>query len=540
VLPVRAECLPFSQIPHTTRLFHDFLHDHPKVRQFYPHPPRLRDFAKGEASRICYDASLRARVADVLERQNRAWKASSEVLENISRLRRGALVVVTGQQVGLFGGPLFALFKALTAVKLAAEASAAGVQCVPVFWLATEDHDLEEVNHVFLPGPNGSLKRLETPTHGLPDAPIRTVQFGDEIVAVVTSALETLGESEVSGLLRESYCPGQTLGSAFARLFSKLFGKWGVILLDQGEPELHTLARPIYRAALEQAVAIDRRLLERGEELTARDYHEQVRVTPSSTLLFTVREGARVPIHRNGENGDRFEIAGVQVEAGELLAQIEAAPHQFSPNVLLRPVVQDYLLPTLTYTGGPAEVAYFAQAAVVYEALLHRVTPVLPRFSATLVEPRLANLLERYALTLPDTFHGEEALRQKLAAHALPAELQGAFDSANSALENSLSLVRDALARLDVTLVDAAKVAESKMRHQLDTLRARAARAELTRGEVLSRHAALLSNTLYPNKGLQEREAAGVHFLAKYGVGLLQQLYDLIHTECLDHQVIYL
>ncbi len=203
-------------------------------------------------------------------------------------------------------------------------------------------------------------------------------------------------------------------------------------------------------------------------------------------------------------------------------------------------MVQDYLLPTLTYTGGPAEVAYFSQAAVVYEALLHRVTPVLPRFSATLVEPRLANLLERYALTLPDTFHGEEALRQKLAAHALPAELQGAFDSANSALENSLSLVRDALARLDVTLVDAAKVAESKMRHQLDTLRARAARAELTRGEVLSRHAALLSNTLYPNKGLQEREAAGVHFLAKYGVGLLQQLYDLIHTECLDHQVIYL
>jgi bacillithiol synthase len=540
VLPVRAECLPFSQIPHTTRLFQDFLHDYPKVSEFYPCAPRMRDFMRSEASRTGYDDSRRERVADVLERQNRQWAPSNAVLENIARFRRGASVVVTGQQVGLFGGPLFALFKALTAVKLAADATAAGVDCVPVFWLATEDHDLAEVNHAYIPAADGALKRIETPTRGSLEAPIRTVQFGEEIGGVVASALEALGENEVSELLRKSYVQGETLGSAFAHLFSRLFGEWGVILLDQADPKLHALARPIYHAVIERAIELDRRLMERGKELTARYYHEQVRVTPSSTLLFTVRDGARVPIHWAGNGGAVFEIAGEKIESEKVLGQIEETPNQFSPNVLLRPVVQDYLLPTLAYTGGPAEIAYFAQAGVVYETLLHRVTPVMPRFSATLVEPRLAGLLERYSLTLPDTFQGEEALRQRLAAHSLPVELQGAFDSANSALESSLTLVREALSRLDVTLVEAAKGAESKIRHQLDSLRARAARAELTRGEVLSRHAALLSNTLYPNKDLQEREVAGVHFLAKYGTGLLGELYDLIHTDCLDHQVIYL
>jgi uncharacterized protein YllA (UPF0747 family) len=227
-----------------------------------------------------------------------------------------------------------------------------------------------------------------------------------------------------------------------------------------------------------------------------------------------------------------------RLSQSELLSRISAAPDQFSANVLLRPVLQDYLLPTLAYTGGSSEVAYFAQAAVVYEKLLGHVTPIIPRFSATLVEPKADRLLERYGLNLPDLFH--DHLREKLAQRTLPDELQSAFESANAGLEKSLSAIRDALAKLDPTLVEASNRAGSKMQHQLEHLRASAARAELRQTELLSRHADVITSMLYPNKSLQERELGGVYFLAKYGIDLLQQIYSAIHTDCLDHQVIHL
>jgi bacillithiol biosynthesis cysteine-adding enzyme BshC len=537
---VKSECLPFSRIPHTTRLFADFLSDHSKVRQFYSRSAYFNQWFKDEASVLNYDSERRQSVSSILERQNQSWGASAKALENIGRLRAGALAVVTGQQVGLFGGPLFSVLKALTAVKLADQATQSGVDCVPVFWLATEDHDLAEVNDASLPGSDASLQKLTSPTQALPDAPVGTVRFGPEIASVVEAAAGLLGPSEVSDFLREAYRPGETFGTAFASLFARLFADWGVILLDAADAQFHEIAEPIYRSAIERAEELDEALLTRGKQLEAAGYHQQVKVTPSSTLLFTLRNGARVPVHRrlNGNGGTDFLIGEERVPRVELLRQVSSSPQDFSGNALLRPVIQDYLLPTLAYTGGSAEVAYFAQVAVVYEALLGRVTPVVPRFSATLIEAKSKGLLERYGLRLPDLFQGPEALRELMAARTLPKELQSAFDQAEASLERSLAAIREALARLDSTLVDSATNAASKMQHQLTQLRARAARAELRQTEVLSRHADLLCNSLYPNKALQEREIAGIHFVARHGGEFLRGLYDAIHTDCLDHQVI--
>ena len=538
---MKSECLPFRQIPHTTRLFTDFLSFAPEVRKFYPRSPYFSEWLRDERQHLRYDSGRRSRVSDILERQNKAWGASSKTLENIGRFRAGACAAVTGQQVGLFGGPAFALFKALTAVKLAAEATHAGVDCVPIFWLATEDHDLQEVNHTAVLSSEADWQQLATPTQGVADAPVGRIQFGHEINDVVQQAAGLLGDSAVSDLLKSCYQSSETLSTAFARLFAQLFADWGVVLLDALDPELHAISQPIYRAAIENAAAIDDALLERGKQLEAAGYHQQVKVTPSSTLVFTFRDGARIPIHRraNGTpNSFDFLIGDDRISQADLLARISASPEQFSANVLLRPVLQDYLLPTLAYTGGSAEVAYFAQAAVVYEKLLGRVTPIIPRFSATLVEPKADRLLERYGLTLPDLFH--DSLRERLAKRVLPAELQSAFDDANANLEKCLGSIRDALAKLDATLVDAAKRAGSKMQYQLEHLRASAARAEVRQSELLTRHAEVLKSMLYPNKALQEREVGGIYFLAKYGTDLLQQLYSAIHTDCLDHQVIHL
>ena len=540
-LPVKAQCLPFTQIPHTTRLFADFLDGSARLEPFFPRTPYFSNWFKEEAKNISYDSSRRERVAQILERQNRVWGASAKTLENIARLKAGAAVVVTGQQVGLFGGPLFSLFKALTAVKLAQEATNAGVDCVPIFWLATQDHDLAEVSNVSVPGTEAVLQKLQTSSHGTFDAPVGTIQLGSEIEAVVAEAVQLLGESEATALLPESYRPEETFGSAFARLFARLFGEWGVVLLDAADAELNVVAAPIYRAAIENAAKLEESLLARGRELEAAGYHQQVKITDSSTLLFTLQNGVRTPLDRRSEGNLTIFLAGdATISQSELLRQIESAPQNFSANVLLRPVVQDYLLPTLAYTGGSAEVAYFAQAAVVYQALAERVTPIVPRFSATLIESKANALLERYQLTLTSLFQGPEKIREQLAAQALPQELSDAFDQTGAGLDKSFTAIRDALNRLDKTLVEAATNAESKIRHQLESLRSKAARAELRQSEVFDRHAQLLNNMLYPNKALQEREIGGLYFVSRYGAGLLKDLYEFIHTDCFDHQVITL
>jgi len=542
---VKAHCLPFSQIPHTTRLFLDLLAYTPQVQSFYPRSPYFHDWLKDEARQISYEASRRELVTQVLERQNKSWNASEKTLANLERLRKGAATIVTGQQVGLFGGPTFALYKALSAVKLANEANAAGVDAVPVFWLATYDHDLAEVNHISLPAADGTLEVLTTPSKDVPGAPVSSVRFGDEMNPVLEQAAALLGDTEASQILRDSYRPGETLGSAFARLYARVFADWGVILLDPSDPDFAGITVPIYRAAIERADELAAMLLDRGKKLEAAGYHQQVKVGESSVLLFTTRQGARTPISRRaiGETTEFVidgEAAAQKLSQSQLLAEVDSHPERFSPNVLLRPIMQDFLLPTLAYTGGAAEAAYFAQAGVVYEALLGRVTPILPRFSATVVEPKAQRLLEKHEITITDVFNGPEALRQQIAAKNLPRDLQAAFDAAKNSFDANFSAVKDRLEKLDKTLVDAAETARSKMQHQLEKLYAQAARAEALKGELVSRHAETLSQALYPNKGLQERTIGGIYFLARFGNELLHQLYDTINSSCHDHQIVEL
>lgn len=543
---MKAQCLPFTQIPHTTRLFLDFLAYSSSVQPFYPHSSHFSEWLKEEARALPYDPVRRERVSGILERQNKAWNASPQTLANLNRLRQGAAAIVTGQQVGLFGGPTFAIYKALTAVKLAEEATEAGIDTVPIFWLATSDHDLAEVNHIAVPGPDGRLRTLATPSHSIPGAPVSDVRLGDEIVPVVDEAAALLGDSDAAQLLRESYRPGETLGTAFARLYARLFSEWGVILLDASDAELHRVAAPIYRSAIERADELDAALLTRGQALEKAGYHQQVKVTPSSVLLFAMHEGARTAIHRRkgpGKVAEFFIDSDSRADkrsCAELLDRIAAAPENFSPNVLLRSVVQDYLLPTLAYTGGPAEVAYFAQCGAVYETLVGRVTPIVPRFSATLVEPKVQRWLRQYDITVLDALQGPEALRQKLASRTLPAGLQAAFQRANQSVEESFSGLQEALVKLDATLVEASQTGASKVRYQLDRLRERATAAELRRSEVVNRHAEALSHALYPENALQERSVAGIYFVARHGMELLRDLHGTLRTDCHDHQILEL
>lgn len=532
---MKSDCLAFTAIPHTTSLFRDYLYNFPQVQRFFALDPRDREALRAYGAGLRYDEQRRRNVADILERQNRAFGASPATMENIGRFRSGALASVSGQQVGLFGGPLYSTYKVISAIRLARDLTAAGTPCVPVFWLATEDHDLAEVNHATLLSPDGLPQRIETSSHGPKDSPMSEVRLGDEIVGVVERARELLGDGEIADAVRDSYRPGESLGTAFAKLFARLFADFGLILLDPSDPALHQLVKPMYRAAIERAQQLDEALLARGKDLRAAGYHEQVKVTPESTLLFEKRNGARTVIHRS--NGG-FSVGRERLTPDELLARIDSEPQRFSANVLLRPAVQDFLLPTVGYFAGAAEVAYFAQAAVVYQDLLQRVTPVLPRFSATLLDARAQRLMDKYSLSLTELFAGPDATRDLLGARSLPADLQSRFDAGSAAVREALAGLRESLQTLDPTLCDAAEGSERKMLYQLDQLRKRAAAAEVRKNAEVASHAEWLSATLYPGKDLQEREIAGISYLARCGRDLLETLVEC--AGCPDHQVIRL
>jgi bacillithiol biosynthesis cysteine-adding enzyme BshC len=535
---VNSHCFPFRQVPHSTRLFLDYLEHTSPARQFFPRSPRFREWVNDESARIDYPANRREQLARILERQNKSFGASPRTLENIAAFSSGASAIVTGQQVGLFGGPAFSIYKALSAITLAKDAQNLGVDCVPIFWLATEDHDLQEVNQIRIPAADATLETLATTARAAEDAPVGTISFGPEISELALRVENLLGgESEITKLLTECYRPGETFGTAFAKLFARIFAGFGVIILDGSDPELDQIAAPLYLEVIERSPELNRALLHRDEELHAAGYHQQVRITGSSTPLFVIRNGSRIPVHAAAE---KFLIGHEEMSQQELLQLASSSPESFSPNVLLRPVVQDYLLPTLAYVGGSAEVAYFAQAAAVYQSILGRVTPIVPRFSATLVEAKPQALLERYKLSFSDLFHGPEALRERIGSHLLGSNLQNSFQQAKTAMERSMIAVREALAHLDKTLVESAQNAESKMLYQLTNLQSRAARAELRHSEVADRHARFLSNTLYPEKTLQEREVAGVYFLAKHGRELLDGLLGTINPDCVDHQLVTL
>ena len=525
------ECLPFTSIPHSTRLFTDFLYHFPNVQSFYARPPALLDWASDEQQRIRYPQHRREQVAAVLERQNRELGAGAKTLENIQRLRQGAPAIVTGQQVALFGGPAFSLLKALTVIIMAERSGA-----VPIFWLATEDHDFAEINFVHVPAGDHLQTLSVTPLHE-EGAPAGRINFDDGISGALKRAEDLLGNSALLEALQNSYRSGENFGNAFGKFYSQVFAEYGLVFLNPIDPELHRIAQPVFRGALLNWKQINDALLRREQELESAGYHAQVKVTASHTLCFYLQDGIRTPIRHDGAN--QFVIGERTVTQDELIAEAEKYPERFNANVLLRPIYQDYLLPTLAYTGGPAEIAYFAQVQVVYRELLGRVTPVVPRISATLVEPRQAKLLDRYQLKLTDIFvRGPEKLREFVAGKALPESIMKSFDVAAEHLEQALTAIHGPLEKLDQTLLDAAENTGAKIRYQLQSLRDKAARAESRKNTETQRHADELSTLLYPNKELQEREIGAAYFLLKYGPELLPKLKEKLQIGCVDHQIV--
>jgi bacillithiol biosynthesis cysteine-adding enzyme BshC len=518
-----ADCHPITVVPGLHRLFLEYCSGTAAARAFY---------ASG-----FWNDSWRERPAipahwpelvQLLAGQNASSSPAAEAA--LEALSSGAGVVVTGQQVGLFGGPLFTPFKAATALARAREASAAGQPHAAIFWLATEDHDFEEINHVVFPA-RRELRKLSYTAAPEAARPVGGLVLDDSITPLVEQAGELLGDSEAMEALTRAYQPGRTLAQAFAEFYTSVFASQGLLMLDAGGRAFHRIGAPILHAALERADELHSALVERNRELEAGGYHAQVAVIPQSSLLFFIdqRTGSRLALKRlppSAQEPNGLWQAGRQsFSTSDLVGILETEPERISPSALLRPVFQDFLLSTSAIVGGPAEIAYFAQSAVLYERILGRATPALPRFSASLIEPKIGELLKKHGLTLERVFAENSAsLAQLLASQALPEEGKRKMATAGTALEAELATLLEWMGGLDAGLGRSAEIAASKMRYQMSRLRRLAANFQLQREGALARQAETVSQALYPGGALQERLHGAAYYFARYGFGLAEEL----------------
>ena len=534
-------CIPFTEIRHTSKLIADYLYRFESASQFYAHNPYDSSAFARAARQINREASRCRAVAEVLAEQNRRWGGGAGVEQNIARLGEGKVVaVVTGQQVGLFGGPAYSVYKALTAVRLAEKLTAEGMPAVPVFWMATEDHDFAEVNHCLLLDAQEQLLSLRDDSPHEGDAPVGRIVFGNSVETLRAQAAHAwpAGQKDDAEDLLGGYAPGATYADAFARLLARLFAGRGLVILDPMHPKLHELSQPVFRRALEEAEGLHAAVRARDHELEKAGYHAQVHLRDNATLLFVVVNGRRVPLRRRGNN---FHLAGQGEQSlAALLTALESAPDRFSANVLLRPIQQDWLLPTAAYVSGPHEATYFAQASVLYERLLGRMPVIVPRVSLTLVPPKVGRLLQKYKLNVTDCWRAPEQVRLRLAAQRLPRGLARRLEKTQAKIEKQLAETAEAVQQLDSTLAGAADTSRRKMLYQFEKLGRKAARAQATREEIVGRHTELLCNWLHPEKDLQERRLSFLTFAARFGQPLVERLLGEIKHPCPDHQVILL
>jgi len=545
---LRVETLPFEEIPHQTRLFLDYLKDPLALRQFYPSAVRYHHELAQRVPEVlaayCVD---RNRVCDALEAMNRRWNAGQATLDNIELLRESdCIAVVSGQQAGLLTGPLYTIYKALSAVKLAGCLQQRNTKAVPVFWIASEDHDFAEVAKAELIGRDCQLKSVEvTDVLHREGQPVGQVVVDDSIAAVVDRLFELLPNSEfaadMKALVKDAWRPGRGYAESFATMMTSLLGRYGLIFLDPLDPELKKLAAPLYSEAAQRAPEIAAAIEKRSSELESAGYHAQVLATANSFPLFWHDDqDARHAVQRV-ENG-KYKAKDIEQEytAEELAAMALVMPDKFSPNVTLRAVVQDYLLPTIAYYGGAAEIAYFAQTAEVYRVLERPATPILPRSSLTMIERHTGRTLERYGLTLKDFFEGLEPVIKRVVEEHLGANTAKLFANTEENVNHELDRLRQDLESIDPTLAAALETGRKKINYQLEGLRTRFVRAQMDRDEAVHRQLQRAFDQLYPNKDLQERHINITSLLARHGTYVIEWIFNAINLGSDDHEVIYL
>ncbi|MBX3291195.1 MAG: bacillithiol biosynthesis cysteine-adding enzyme BshC [Acidobacteria bacterium] len=540
--------IDFSQIPGQSRLFTQYQHDPLLLQKFYPNAVPSHDRIADRISEVLANHKADRQVlCDTLDEMNRKFGASEKTLEHIQLLRDDDTVaVVSGQQAGLYTGPLYTIYKALSAVRMAECLRSRGFKAVPVFWVATEDHDFEEVSKTHILGRDGADVLLSNqPKRCYDELPVGYIKLDDSIAATTSELFSALEKTEFTDELRsmieDAWSNGAYFGDAFARLLTQILGEHGVIILCPLDSRLKSLAAPVYIKAIERSHEIVDALRVRSEELVHDGYVAQVHVAEDYFPLFwQARDGTRNALKKDSE-GAFWTKDGSRRFTLEELAQIaEREPGRFSPSVVLRSVVQDYLLPTACYFGGGAEIAYFAQSSEVYRLLDRPVTPILHRQSFTVIESRQRRAMERFGIEFTDLFAGIDELLPRLVNEHLNRDTARLIADVEEKINTELNRLDQEFSKLDPTLAENLATRRRKIIYHIGALRGKFQRSQFSRDETVNRQINGLFASVLPQGHLQERSLNVLYFLNKYGPGFVDWIYRSIDLGDKGHRIIRL
>jgi bacillithiol synthase len=538
----------FSDIPAHQNLFLDFIEEFENVERFYGKNFRIVDdyilhFQKLESS----NRPDRTELAQIVSNQYLDKKHSKLTQQNISLLAQPkTIAIVTGQQLGIFGGPLYTFYKTITAIKLSTYLKDIYTEYnfVPIFWLEGDDHDFNEVRNISLLNSENALFNLKY-DDGLEEeinrGSVGQIKFNsnlNQLYEVLSNSLrETEYKASLIDFLKTIYYPGKTFLESFHELLINLFDEHGLVVFNPLDREVKKMLVPVFRKAITDYPDHSIELVQRSAELEE-VYHAQVKV--KAINMFYIEEKERLLIEPTDSGEYRLKGKRKKFTKEEILNQIDLNPEKFSPNVLLRPICQDYLLPTGFYIGGPGEISYFAQVNPLYNFFEIEEPFIYPRASATIVEQGVNQVLQKHKLTISEIFAEENELIQNLVNSSSDFNLEKLFAESSSEISQTFQKLADNISQIDKSLGELSEKSRQKVEQTLEYLKNKASEAEKRKYDTSIRQLTKVRNIIFPNNNIQEREINFIYFVNKYGMDILKWLFNELSINRFEHQVLEL
>lgn len=529
----------FRDIPKTTALYTDYIYDFEKLRDFYSLAPYDEKDYDALLEKLASSRYEREKTIQVLKEQNNSFGNHETTIQSIDKLKgENCFAVVTGQQAGLFGGPLYTVYKAMTAINMARYLTfTKPYTFLPIFWVEGEDHDFEEIRKTYFIDKDSQAAELRYE----PEIPHAGQCVGKMVLDENISKLidkyghsihDTDFKAELIAALRKCYYPGNTLARAFAQWLSSLLGPYGLIILDPSDERIKKITIPVYKTSLEKhEKQISPALENASRQLLSRGYHAQVSHR-TDTLDFFYHEPRRLPLIK--ENG-RFKLkdTGRTFAEKDLMKIIEDEPANFSPNVALRPQVQDYLLPTAVYVAGPSEVAYFAQYKETYKIFGTPMPVIYPRKSLTVIEAKINKIMRKYEIETTEIFGDRRSLERRILASHTPSGLRSAIEAARKNLSDDMDAVEKEASALDPNIKPLVLTAKGKIEKEIARLETRITSEIENKEKIIQGQVDKVFTSLFPDNRLQERHFNILTFLHKYHHRFL---YSLMEMTCCRHE----
>ena len=545
---MKTECLDYRQLPGVNPLFPEYLYHYDRLESLYSSPVHLSlDALKERADSVLKNPPPfpRDQLVEVTTAFNQRVGAGEKVFQNLEKLKSPrTLAVVTGQQPGFLGGPAFTVYKALTAVRLAQMLEEEGYPAVPVFWLASDDSDFHEVRLTSFFDGNGDLFSVsyQGPQQNN-SRMVGTIPLNN--VEECFSRLQKEGpkgefHEEVLQLLQETYPPEKSLCEAAGSWLSHLFRPYGLVLFDALLPEYKQGMGSLFARAIEKRQEIVQALKDRAEVLREKGYDPQVRVQDSESFVFLTEDEKRYKLEYEGKRYRKKGQDSLELSERDLVRELEQQAEKFTPNVLLRPIVQDHLFPTVAYVGGPSEVAYFAQVSAM-SRFWDKEMAVFPRVGVTLVDRKAQRLLKKYGLKVLDVLQlTPQEISRRIMKGKDPEHILERLEHVQEELQSELRALKDDIAKIDPTVAEMLGGTEKKVLYQIEKIQKRFVANHGSQKATFGQHLDYLCSHLYPHGKLQERVISFNQFLSEEGPGVVDRLMGVIDPFCPSHQVIYL